>query len=135
MKKMMIVLTTIVAVSLMVGYVDLTAYASDYDDYAQRWLEKKQKEYEKTMDALEADGNLTQEAIDALGGGNSDRKPNNTSRSKRESSSNSNSYNSGYGSYSGQGKGWVYSSDELHVVGLPEGENGYTLPGWYGDVD
>ena len=25
--------------------------------------------------------------------------------------------------------------DELHVIGLPEGENGYTLPGWYGDID
>ncbi len=25
--------------------------------------------------------------------------------------------------------------DELHVVGLPTGENGYTKPGWYGDID
>ncbi|SEM18919.1 hypothetical protein SAMN04487770_12820 [Butyrivibrio sp. ob235] len=33
------------------------------------------------------------------------------------------------------GKGWVYSSDELHVIGLPEGSNGYTKPGYYGDVD
>ncbi|WP_022775934.1 hypothetical protein [Butyrivibrio sp. AE2015] len=35
--------------------------------------------------------------------------------------------------YSGSGKGWGYSADELHVIGLPEGEDGYTLPGWYDD--
>lgn len=39
------------------------------------------------------------------------------------------------GSYSG-GKGWVYDADELHVTGLPTNpETGYTLPGYYGNID
>lgn len=39
------------------------------------------------------------------------------------------------GSYSG-GKGWVYDADELHVVGLPtDPETGYTMPGFYGNIE
>ena len=34
------------------------------------------------------------------------------------------------------GKGWVYSTDELHVINLPEDpETGYTVSGWYGDPE
>lgn len=86
------------------------------------------------MDELEADGNLTQKAIDTMTKGTSKRKPNCKTATKKNSSSYSGSSSGSY-SYSGQGKGWVYSADELHVIGLPEGETGYTLPGYYGDID
>jgi hypothetical protein len=38
-------------------------------------------------------------------------------------------------SYSGEARGWVYSTDELHIVGLPEDpETGYTRAGDYGTI-
>ena len=33
------------------------------------------------------------------------------------------------------GQGWVYSTDELHIVGLPEDESGYTKSGFYGSIE
>lgn len=35
-----------------------------------------------------------------------------------------------------EAKGWVYSTDELHIVGLPEdSETGYTKAGNYGQIE
>ena len=135
MKKMIIILSTIVAVGLIVGFSSITVHAGDSEDYATKWLQKKREQQEKYMDELEADGNLTQEAIDSISKGASKRKPNHKSAGKTETSGTTSSSSSTSSSYSGPGRGWVYSVDELHVIGLPEGENGYTKPGWYGDID
>ena len=132
---MIIALTTIVVIGLMVGFSGITAHAGAYDDYAKAWLEKKRAEQEKYMDELEADGNLTQEAIDSISKGTSTRTPNHKSSSKRTTSGSTSSGNSKSSGSVGSGKGWVYSADELHVIGLPTGENGYTKPGYYGDVE
>ena len=94
--------------------------------------EQQEKEStEKWLDELEADGNLTPEAIKAAGKYGEGRVPNN----KSTSGSTSGSYAGGSSGATTSGKGWVYSADELHVIGLPEGSNGYTKPGYYGDVD
>ena len=135
MKKMIIALSTIIVVGLIVGFNSITVHAGDYDDYAQAWLAKKRQQQEKYMDELEADGNLTQEAIDSISKGTSTRKPNHKSGGKRTSEGSSSIGSSNSSGYSGSGKGRVYSADELHVIGLPTGENGYTKPGYYGDVD
>ena len=135
MKKMIIALSTIVAVGLIMGFSCITVHAEDYEDYATKWLKKQREQQEKYMDELEADGNLTQEAIDSISKGTSKRKPNHKSAGRTESSGSTSGGSSSSGSYSGPGRGWVYSVDELHVIGLPEGENGYTKPGWYGDID
>ena len=126
MKKTMIAFSTFLMVGIIIGTAGNTVHA-------ETWIEKSRRlneEYnQKFLDELEAAGNLTQDAIDALDGPNSTRKPNHKS-----SRSESNSLKSS-GSGTQAGKGWVYSSDELHVIGLPEGSNGYTKPGYYGDVD
>lgn len=52
--------------------------------------------------------------------------------------SNSKGYTSAgyYGYLPQKGKGWVYGVDELHVTGLPvDPETGYTLPGYYGEIE
>ncbi|MBQ6407126.1 MAG: hypothetical protein IJJ64_03710 [Butyrivibrio sp.] len=141
MKKIILILTTIAAVSLMVGFSSITVNASGFDLQAhyekmKAKREQQEKEFtEKWLDELEADGNLTPEAIKAAGKYGEGRVPNHNSTSGIGSGSYAGgSSGNGYG-YSGPGKGWVYSADELHVIGLPEGENGYTLPGWYGDID
>ena len=133
MKKIIILSTAlIVSLALSIVLVPITSHASSY---AEEWLKKKQQQQEKYMDELEKDGNLTQEAIDSISKGTSNRKPNHKSTRSSINSNNSSGSSSGSSSYSGAGKGWVYSTDELHVIGLPEGENGYTKPGWYGDID
>ena len=125
MKKTMITFSTFLMVGIIVGTIGTTAHAETW----RQKMDRMNEEYnQKLLDELEAAGNLTQDAIDALDGPNSTRKPNHKSRS-----SESNTQSGGSGTT--QGKGWVYSSDELHVIGLPEGSNGYTKPGYYGDVD
>ena len=137
MKKMIIVLATIAAVGLMVGFSGITVNASGIDLQAhyekmKAGREQREKEmWEKMLDDLEADGNLTPEAIKAAGKYGEGRVPNH----KSTSGSGSGSYAGGSSDATTSGKGWVYSADELHVIGLPEGENGYTLPGWYGDIE
>ena len=135
MKKMVIVLSTIAVIGLMMGFSCITVNAEEYSEYARKWLEKQREQQEKYMDELEADGNLTQEAIDSISKGTSKRKPNHKSGSRSDESNSSTGESSTSSGYSGPGRGWVYSVDELHVVGLPTGENGYTKPGWYGDID
>ncbi len=137
MKKMVIVLATIAAVGLMVGFSSITVNASGFDLQAhyekmKAKREQQEKEFtEKWLDELEADGNLTPEAIKAAGKYGEGRVPNH----KSIGGSGSGSYAGGSSGATTSGKGWVYSADELHVIGLPEGSNGYTKPGYYGDVD
>lgn len=136
MRKMIIVLSSITVMTLMLFVSSIRVDAESYEEYCERWLQKQLERDEKLMDELEAEGTLTQEAIDSISKGTSNRKPN----CKSNNSSNRLNKNSDSGSPSTSGnttseKGWVYSADELHVIGLPEGENGYTKPGYYGDVD
>ena len=133
MRKMIIALSSITVMALMLFVSSIRVDAESYEEYCERWLQKQLERDEKLMDELEAEGTLTQEAIDSISKGTSKRKPN----CKSNKSSNKNSGSESSSTYGGttSGKGWVYSTDELHVIGLPEGENGYTLPGWYGDVD
>jgi len=132
MKRILITLTTMAIALLLLGTTSITAQAYDWQEHYEKMSakrEQQEKEHmEKWLDELEADGNLTPEAIKAAGKYGEGRVPNH----KSTSGSSSGSY---AGGSSGPGKGWVYSCDELHVIGLPEGENGYTLPGWYGDID
>lgn len=134
MKKMIMSLTTAAVVILMTGSTGITVHAgtdlqSQYEKM-KAWREKTEKEStEKWLDDLEADGNLTQQAIDAAGKYGKGRVPNHKPTTRKSSGS----YTAGGSTASG--KGWVYSTDELHVIGLPEGPDGYTKPGYYGDVD
>ena len=57
----------------------------------------------------------------------------NKSQNKKTGGSSSSSSNQS-GS-SGGGKGIVYDCDELHVVGCPTDEDGYTKAGDYGNID
>ncbi len=140
MKKMVVLLSTFLIVMAMYLFASITVEAASFDwtsyyEKTRAKREQREKEFkEKWLDDLEADGNLTQEAIDAAGKYGEGRVPNNTSGKSAKSSGGSQDCSSG-SAYTGPGKGWVYSCDELHVIGLPEGENGYTKPGWYGDID
>ena len=141
MKKILLSIVTVVLFTLLLSTASITVHAEGDDDWksyyekARAKREQREKEaMEKWLDELEADGNLTQEAIKAAGKHGEGRVPNIKSGKISKSSGSSGTTYSG-SSYSGAGKGWVYSCDELHVIGLPEGANGYTLPGWYGDID
>ena len=123
MKKIIVILCAAITVIAILSLTTITVHAETKEE---AWLRKQREYQEKYMDDLEADGNLTQEAIDSISKGTSDRKPNHKPTNSDTTSGTSSD---------GSGKGWVYSTDELHVVGLPEGDNGYTKPGYYGDVD
>jgi hypothetical protein len=133
MRKMIIVLSSITVMTLMLLVSSIRVDAESYEEYCERWLQKQRERDEKLMDELEAEGTLTQEAIDSISKGTSKRKPN--CKSNKSSNKYSDSGSSSSSGNTTSGKGWVYSADELHVIGLPEGEDGYTLPGWYGDID
>ncbi len=133
MRKMIIVLSSVIVMTFMLFVSSIRVEAESYEEYCERWLQKQLERDEKLMDELEAEGTLTQEAIDSISKGTSKRKPN--CKSNKSSNKNSGSGSALTNEGTTSGKGWVYSTDELHVIGLPEGENGYTLPGWYGDVD
>ena len=127
--RLLKIMFSFLAILISVSIVSIPVHA---ETYAEAWLRKQKEADEKLMDELEADGNLTQEAIDSISKGTSKRKPNKAKAKTESTKSNSNSnVNSNYS----EGKGWIYSTDELHVVGLPEdSETGYTKSGWYGDV-
>ena len=101
MKKMVIVLSTIAVIGLMMGFSCITVRAEEYSEYARKWLEKQREKQEKYMDELEADGNLTQEAIDSISKGTSKRKPNHKSGSRSNESNSSTGESSTSSGYSG----------------------------------
>lgn len=127
---------SIIIILISVTITTIPTKAESYEEYCARWLAKQQADDEKFMDELEAEGTLTQEAIDSISKGTSKRKPStkNGSTTKKSESNTKSNYNSN--SYSNYNKGWIYSTDELHVVGLPEdSETGYTKSGWYGNPE
>ena len=92
----------------------------------ERWIRIQRESNEEFMRGCEKDGNLTQEAVDALSWGNKNIKPN-----KKENKNMNNNYNT-----SSQNKGYVYGTDELHITGLPtDSETGYTKAGDYGIIE
>ena len=126
MRKTMIAFTTFFVLGFVFCAAGINAKA---ETRQERYKRLQYESDQKFLDELEEAGMLTQEAIDAVEGPNSTRKPN------YKPSNGSSSGSTGNSSGTTQGKGWVYSSDELHVIGLPEGEDGYTMPGYYGDID
>ena len=125
MKKLL----TLIIILISVTINTVPAKASSY---AEEWLRKKQEQQEKYMDELEADGNLTQEAIDSISKGTSKRKPNRESTKTTDDSTIASNSTSAYNS---EAHVWVYSVDELHIVGLPTDPiTGYTKSGDYGMI-
>lgn len=120
------IVLSIIALIIVATITPITSYAETYEE---AWLRKKQEEYNRTMEKLEEDGNLTDSAREALTIGSPKGSSKNKNKNKNSSSSSSTSQ------YGYEPKGWVYSSDELHVVGLPEDESGYTKAGDYGAID
>ncbi len=119
---------TLIAILISVTITTISVHA---ETYAEAWLRKQQEADEKYMDELEADGNLTQEAIDSLGKGKSKRKPNKKSNTTTTTQTTPSTNTSTYDNP----RGWVYSVDELHIIGLPEdSETGYTKAGDYGVI-
>ena len=98
-----------------------TVHAETFAEKCQRMQAENDKAF---LEGLERDGNLTQDAIDTSKM-KTNLKPNKKASTKTNSNTNSSSYT---------GKGWVYSSDELHIIGLPEDEQGYTRSGDYGVI-
>ena len=112
---------TCIIIILLTNKVEAKAY-----DYASEWLAKKQAKQQEYLKELEEDGNLTQEAIDSAKI-ETKKKPNNKKETKKENKKTESTTNA---------KGWVYSTDELHIVGLPENsETGYTKAGDYGKIE
>ena len=124
MKKILSLIAIIISVTI-------TTIPVHAETYAEAWVRKQREANEKYMDELEADGNLTQEAIDSLGCGQSKRKPNKKTKETTTTQTTTNNSTSTYDNP----RGWVFTSDELHIVGLPEDENGYTKSGDYGRID
>ena len=95
----------------------------------ERWIRIQKESNEEFMKGVEADGNLTEEAYEQLSWGGTIKGKVNKKKDKKTSDK----------TYTVKGdevnKGWVYSVDEMHIVGLPQGQNGYTLPGDYGKID
>lgn len=119
-----IIIGTIIAIALS----PITVHA---ETKQERWIRIQKESNEKFMAGVEADGNLTQEAIDALAWGNKNKKPN-----KETTKSNTNiTINNYYGNTQSEAKGYVYSVDEIHIQGLPTNEDGYTKAGDYGKIE
>ena len=71
-----------ITMTLGIAVMPITSHAGSYEEYAAEWLRKQKAEDEKLMDELEAEGTLTQEAIDSISKGTSKRKPNCKSKTK-----------------------------------------------------
>ncbi len=71
MKRILITLTTMATALLLLGTTSITAQAYDWKEHYEKMCakrEQQEKEHmEKWLDELEADGNLTPEAIKAAG--------------------------------------------------------------------
>lgn len=101
---------------VLINHVDVNA-----SSYADEWLAKKQQQQEEYMKELQKDGNLTDEAKASI----TKSKSNTKNKTKKENKNYVQTENHGY----------VYGVDELHVVGLPTDERGYTKAGNYGIIE
>ncbi len=101
---------------MLINHIDV--YASSYAD---EWLAKKQQQQEEYMKELQKDGNLTDEVKASITKSNTNTK----NKTKKENKNYVQTENHGY----------VYGVDELHIVGLPTDERGYTKAGNYGRIE
>ena len=117
-----IIIGTIIAIAIS----PLTVHA---ETPQERWIRLQKESNEEFMKGVEEDGNLTEEAYDQLSWGGSIKGKVNKKKEKKTTDK----------TYTIKGdevnKGYVYSTDELHVVGLPEDERGYTKAGDYGKIE
>lgn len=122
MKKFITALMTIL---ISATIISVPSYAKE--TFAERCQRRQREAQEQFVADLEREGNLTQEAIDAFGvkGKQPQKKSSKTTTSGNTASTST---------YTGEARGWVYSTDEMHVVGLPENEQGYTASGDYGVI-
>lgn len=118
----------ILGVILLIILAPITVHA---ETRQEAWIRKQQESNREFMEGVEKDGNLTQEAIDALAWGDKTKKPNKKSK-KTEVNIKINKY---YGTTTDNPKGYVYGTDELHITGLPTDETGYTKAGDYGKIE
>lgn len=110
----------IVGIFLAILFAPLTVHA---ETRQERWLRIQRESNEEYMKELEKDGNLTEEAEKALSWGKKTNKAN-----KKEVKENKNNTTT-------SGKGLIYGTDELHVIGTPTDERGYTKAGDYGNIN
>ncbi len=115
-KKIIYLLTAIIIISITYGRMSIKSNASDY---AEEWLKKKQQQQKEYMQELEKDGNLTEEAYKSITKGNGNAYGKVNKKEKKEKKKNTSDYTI------------VYGVDELHVVGVPTNEEGYTKAGKY----
>lgn len=123
MKK---ILSVIIAVLILATITPTTAYAKESAmDLYKRDRDAFYKKYMCLDEEAEEQG-LYSDA-------NNGAFVKNKSNKKDSKTTNSSSY-AGNG-YTGEARGWVYSTDELHIIGLPENpETGYTQAGNYGTI-
>lgn len=114
MKKLL----TLIVILISISITTIPVHAGSYED---EWLARQKAFSEQYMNELEKDGNLTAEAEESITKKKSKKK---STKDTEESQNNTNTN-------SESGKGIVYDNDELHVVGLPEDEDGYTKGGDY----
>jgi len=125
MKK---IISALMAVLIVAQLTTITSFASEESatDLYKRDPDAFYKKYMCLDDEAEEEGLYS----DANNGAFTKRK-----KSEKTSGKKSQSSASSY-SYTGEAHGYVYSVDELHIVGLPTNPNtGYTQAGNYGRID
>ena len=120
-RKLMYFFTAVVIISISFGRMTIISNASSYAD---EWLKKKQEQQQKYMQELADEGTLTEENIKSITKG----KGTNIKPSKKAEKSDKQEKVQ-------ENRGYVYGVDELHLVGLPTDERGYTKAGDYGKID
>ena len=116
-KYLMYLITGIMIVTMSYTIISIKSSASDYAD---EWLKKKQEQQNEYMESLKKEGNLTDSAIASITKGKGTNIKSNKKENKTIKSNNSSSKTT-----------LIYGTDELHVVGLPTDERGYTKAGTY----
>lgn len=124
MKKL---ISVVMVIFIMAQITSITSFAKESaTDLYKRDRDAFYKKYMCLDEEAEKEGLYS----DANNGAFTKRNKSNKSDSK---TSNSSSYAGG--GYTGEARGWVYSTDELHIIGLPENpETGYTQAGDYGTI-
>ena len=122
MKKILSLIIILITVSI----TTVPVHAETFAEKCQRMQAENDRQF---LEGLAKDGNLTEEALTAS------KTKTNLKPNKKTDKKNKNNSTSTTSTYSGESRGWVYSTDELHITGLPEdAETGYTKAGDYGII-
>ena len=117
------ILSVIIAVLILATITPTTAYAKESAmDLYKRDRDAFYKKYMCLDEEAEEQGLYS----DANNGAFTKRNKNKTNKSNSKTTTSSTSSTA---------KGWVFSTDELHIIGLPENEQGYTAAGDYGVIN